>query len=49
MVYRVVIAQDDLPDKIAQRQYFIFLLARQIATLHLGFVAAYFLMFMNRK
>ena len=51
MVYRVVIARDDLPDSsdFTPEQYFIFLLARQIAGLHLGFVAAYFLMFMNRK
>jgi|GEM_PF-5562191 len=48
MLYRVVIARDDLPD-IGKDKYFIFLLARQIAGLHLGFVAAYFLMFMNRK
>ena len=51
LVYRVVIARDDLPSELSKNpnQYFIFLLARQIAALHLGFVAAYFLMFMNRK
>jgi len=49
LLYRVVIARDDLPGELATNQHFIFLLARQIAALHLGFVAAYFLMFMNRK
>ena len=50
MVYRVIIARDDLPGDLKQRGWYsIFLLARQIAALHLGFVAAYFLMFMNRK
>ena len=49
LLYRVVIARDDLPSGLATNQYFIFLLTRQIAALHLGFVAAHFLMFMNRK
>lgn len=48
--YKVMVArQMEIPPVKSDQAQFIIMLARQIAVLHLGFVAAYFLMFMNRK
>ena len=50
---RVMIARymDDPPDTCSNKETakLVIMLARQVAVLHLGFVAAHFLMFMNRK
>ena len=48
MAYQVMISRMNV-SLTASKHQFIVLMARHVGNLHLGFVAAHFLMFMNRK
>ena len=48
MAYQVMISRMNYSGLPSKHQ-FIVLMARHVGNLHLGFVAAHFLMFMNRK
>ena len=49
MAYQVMIARANTTVSTSPKDQFIVLLARQIAMLHIGFVATHILVFMNRK